>query len=161
MLRDAKFPQSGRSGLQSSVQLSDRVVHLFRTGHLARAAQEANLEEMCRRLDMPRDKVLRYYGRPQLPATPKSVVYLVGPLAPAYGEPVKIGYTRSLPNRIEQLQPGSVKKLWLLAYREGGLELEREVHERLIAWQIREDWFEMCEAVREEFSLPDRETERS
>jgi hypothetical protein len=66
---------------------------------------------------------------------------------------VKIGSARRLRKRLENLQAGSIQRLILLAYCDGDRAVENAVHERLLPWQIREDWFEMCDDVRAEFGL--------
>lgn len=142
------FPGNGRSKPPS-----DHVEYLFRTGKIARATQRWHLEYMAYVLGTDEQQVIRECGMPDLPPEPKSVVYLLAhSLRPRDGEPVKIGYTNSLAKRIEQLQPGSVQKLWLASCLEGGRQLEREIHDLLRHCRIREDWFVMCQDVREEFN---------
>lgn len=155
MLRDQIVQQSAGLFATTRIQPSDRVTHLFRTGQLARSAQQWHLEEMAHQLGLSVNNVVREFGKPDLLPEPPSVVYLVGPTVPPVdGEPVKIGYTRSIRDRLEALQPGSIRKLWLITYLPGGKALEREIHDRLTHDRIREDWFEMSNDVRAEFGLP-------
>lgn len=131
---------------------SEKVDHLFRTGRIARAAQQWNLESMASVMGVDQQEIVRMYGKPPLEREPDSIVYLLGhSIRPEDGEPVKIGYTRKIRQRLEALQAGSIKKLWLLAFLYGGRELEREIHNSLVHVCIREDWFEMCADVRNVF----------
>jgi hypothetical protein len=132
----------------------DKAKRLFRMGFIARSIQRAHLEKMASRLGVEEHVVVRDYGMPDLPLVPESFVYLIGYSdSPPDGEPVKIGYTRDLPNRIETLKPGSVQPLCVIAVQEGGLEREREIHERHAKRRIRADWFEMCDGIRADFGL--------
>ena len=137
---------------KNNLPLSHRVRELFQCGRVERAMQVLRVEQMAATLGISENNVVRIYGLPEfLPIG--EVVYLIGQsAAPADGEPVKIGYTKqTLRQRMESLQTGSVARLFLLAFQPGGRELEREIHDRLFYAQIREDWFEMCDDVREEF----------
>lgn len=131
---------------------SERVRYLFHSGNLARSWRRLRIETMAQTLGIEEHIVVRLYGPFPLPPEPDSIVYLVAhSTAPCDGEPVKIGYTRSIRMRLEQLQPGSVQKLWLATYLHGGHSLERELHESLAFCRLREDWFTMCAEVRQAF----------
>ena len=75
---------------------------------------------------------------------PQPVVYFLqdGPTGP-----VKIGFTRHLQARIEELQCGHKDRLRLLGSRPGGRREEREIHRRLAAHRLRGEWFAPAPAV--------------
>jgi hypothetical protein len=55
--------------------------------------------------------------------------------------PVKIGYTRNPEQRLQSLQHASAEPLQLLAYFEGDMKNEQELHERFAEHRIRGEWF--------------------
>lgn len=82
-------------------------------------------------------------------------IYVIGPDS----GPVKLGYTgANVKRRLTQLAMGSSQALKLLWQTEGGQDLERRLHQRLIASRVRGEWFDLGdspvervkEALREE-----------
>src|SRR6185369_1871573 len=135
------------------MQPSERVRWHLNAGRIPRAAQLLHMERMARVLGVDEQQLIRDYGLPPKMPQPE-VVYLIGTsVPPTDGEPVKIGTTKHVARRLEELQPGSIAKLYLIAWLHGGRDLEREVHTELTDWRIREDWFEMCDAVRAAFRM--------
>jgi T5orf172 domain. len=58
------------------------------------------------------------------------------------GEYIKIGYTRTYPIiRLKELQTGNPKPLKLLATMEGGLSLEKELHNTFRPYKAQGEWF--------------------
>jgi Meiotically Up-regulated Gene 113 (MUG113) protein len=138
---------------QSLIQPSKVVEWHFRAGRFGRAARRWRYESIAYALGVDIQQVRRYCGPLPVEPEPESVVYLLGHSVPARdGEPVKIGYTENLPLRLETLQSGSVRKLYVLSFLVGGRKLEQEIHDELALYCIREDWFEMCQPVRDAFN---------
>lgn len=54
---------------------------------------------------------------------------------------IKIGHARNVRNRLIQLQISSPQLLSLIGTHRGGLDLEREFHERFREFHIRGEWF--------------------
>ena len=60
------------------------------------------------------------------------------------GSYIKIGYTtQSINKRIQQLNTGSIKKIYLLGWIEGDKKVERELHKRFSNSRVRMngEWF--------------------
>ena len=60
------------------------------------------------------------------------------------GTYIKIGYTtQSIDKRIQQLNTGSVKKIYLLGWIKGDKKVERELHKRFSKSRVRMsgEWF--------------------
>ena len=151
MFDEPVFKESPRSA-RFVVQPSESVLWHLRQGRIAKAGQQWRLEKQAYLLGVDVQQYVRMFGRPPLEPEPTSVVYLFGSKPrPDDGDPVKIGYTTLIPRRLDALRAGSVQELMLLKYLEGGKALEAELHEELFLYQIREDWFEMCDEVREAF----------
>lgn len=55
--------------------------------------------------------------------------------------PIKIGCTKGLQGRLDQLQTGHARKLHLRASFEGGREQERELHARFAEHRLQGEWF--------------------
>lgn len=153
--KGVRCPEDTSNGLGTgqSPEPSDRVEHLFRKGHVAKAARRLYVEALADALGMNPQQVIRLYGLPALPPEPKACVYLVAScVPPGDGLPVKIGYTGNLRRRLVELQAGSVDRLFLVAFLHGDRALEKEVQGRLEHLRIREDWFRMADEVRAEFA---------
>jgi hypothetical protein len=55
--------------------------------------------------------------------------------------PIKIGSARSPYQRLCTLQTANAEELYLFAYAEGGVRLERELHTRFSDLRLRGEWF--------------------
>lgn len=68
--------------------------------------------------------------------------------------PVKIGIAADPQKRLDEMQIGNHADLVLIAYRPGGLQMERELHARLASGRIRGEWFAAdTPGLKEEISL--------
>lgn len=76
-------------------------------------------------------------------------VYFV--LAPRCGR-VKIGYSKSVMNRLFILRQGAPEKLVPLGWIPGGAAVEKELHKRLAPHRAHGEWFDLNEHVREELA---------
>lgn len=61
--------------------------------------------------------------------------------------PIKIGYGSDPIARLRLLQVGNPRELTMLGWFEAPVEVERNLHRRLAAYQIRGEWFENCPEV--------------
>lgn len=59
------------------------------------------------------------------------------------GSNIKIGYTKNIEKRLQQLNTGSDYRLYSLGYIDGGLEKEKELHKLFSKERIRinAEWF--------------------
>ena len=57
-------------------------------------------------------------------------------------EYVKIGYSNSPLDRMQQLQLGNPLKLWIAAVRDGTKADEMLAHRRLSTWRMEGEWFD-------------------
>lgn len=58
------------------------------------------------------------------------------------GGPIKIGIAKHVEKRCAELQRTSPIKLRVLATFDGGLALERLLHERFVEWRLHGEWFD-------------------
>lgn len=66
---------------------------------------------------------------------------------------VKIGFTRCVRTRLQELQTGSPVPLSLLAIAPGGRDKEQEYHSRFAMFRMHGEWFAMTPQVRLEIEL--------
>jgi hypothetical protein len=74
------------------------------------------------------------------------------------GDTYKIGVSKNVRGRLEDLNCGASRKAELVALRRGSYNLEHRLHQRLRAYRLNGEWFRVCEAVYEAFySEPEHE----
>jgi hypothetical protein len=76
-------------------------------------------------------------SRPTRVPTRGTVYFMQG----AAGEPIKIGFSANLEQRLQNLRKQSGRKLRVIASLEGTLATEREIHERFAAHRLEGEWF--------------------
>ncbi len=74
-----------------------------------------------------------------------SLVYFIG-----MKNSIKIGKTVNLHARLKKLQTGSPVRLRVLAYIEGGADLELEYHSRFAKDRVHGEWFRKSDAIMDE-----------
>src|SRR3990167_2080202 len=67
------------------------------------------------------------------------------------GDAYKIGISKNVPQRINDLNCGSSRRVELVAFRRGSVGLERRLHSRLRPYRLNGEWFRACQAVYEAF----------
>lgn len=86
----------------------------------------------------PAKRVRRYRAADGGEHRGRAVVYF---LQAGDDGPVKIGFTKNLGTRIEDLQCGRSERLRLIGHRPGGRQEEKALHLRLAAHRLRGEWF--------------------
>src|SRR5258705_9513139 len=61
--------------------------------------------------------------------------------------PIKIGFAKSVPNRMRALLVGFPYEIKLLAVIRGDRALERELHARFAQWRLSGEWFDRTPAL--------------
>jgi hypothetical protein len=64
------------------------------------------------------------------------VIYFIG-----FGDYVKIGFTRQLQKRLENIQTGCPEPLVVYASIPGSMKLEYELHQRFALFRLHREWF--------------------
>lgn len=65
------------------------------------------------------------------------------------GDAVKIGYTKDKnpDKRLRALQTANPRKLRVLGFIPGGVEVENRIHSELASYRLEGEWFELCRPV--------------
>lgn len=72
--------------------------------------------------------------------------------------PVKIGWTDNLRDRLIQLQISNYQTLTVLRVFAGGIEVERQLHDRFADQHLRGEWFSFCKSMLGDLGLVDTYT---
>jgi enhancing lycopene biosynthesis protein 2 len=60
---------------------------------------------------------------------------------------VKIGASRSPQQRLRELQTSNPNELVLAAMVPGGYALEKNLHERFVAYRLYDEWFQLTQEI--------------
>lgn len=108
--------------------------------------------EIIRRAERNARRRERYWGKkareklanstPHKPIDKVRYLYFIG-----CGDAVKIGIAKNVENRMRELQPGAMDKLYIIAKFHDGAHLEVACHKRLSRLHVYGEWFHQGEEV--------------